>query len=149
MFIVVILLVLVVVLAGVGLGLAAVARTAVTPAVPSSSEVDHPVALAVLLLGFGVLVLAPILAVAWPIPEIPGGWCGSGANHDGYTVVTVTKAALIATLIAAPSVVAAAAIFPRSRGQRITVAIIAAFFAVISVIIVLAMLGYKVDCGGS
>jgi hypothetical protein len=40
-----------------------------------------------LVFGFVVLIAAPAVIWFYPVPDIPGGWCGSGANHDGYTVV--------------------------------------------------------------
>jgi hypothetical protein len=139
-----------VILACVGLGIAAIARHAGSTAPePSTSTDSHLGAVVVLLVGIAVLVFAPLVAILWPRPDIPGGWCGSGAIHDGYTIVTVTQTALVATLIAAPCVVAAAAMLPRRRGERIAIAMIAGLAAAFSVLIVLAMLGYKVDCGGS
>jgi hypothetical protein len=148
MFILVVLVAAAVVLACVGLGLAELARPRSTAPADASVE-PHRGALAVLLVGIGVVVFAPVVAVFWPNPDIPGGWCGSGADHDGYTVVTVTQLALAASLIAAPIVVAAAAMLPRTRSERVAVAILTALGAAFSVLVVLVMLGYEVGCGGS
>jgi len=73
-------------------------------------------------ISFGLVMLfgTAIVSLLWPRPDIPGGWCGSGAAavQDQYTVTTVAHDALAVTLIVAPCVVVAAAVLPRSFPLR-------------------------------
>ena len=41
-----------------------------------------------------VAVVAPLVMLGYPIPQIRGGWCQSGGRPGHYTVETIAKVAL-------------------------------------------------------
>jgi hypothetical protein len=112
---------------------------------------NHPIAWGVISFGLVMLFGAAILSLMWPRPDIPGGWCGSGAAavHDQYTVTMVAQDALVVTLILAPCVVVAAALLPRSLRLRVAVALGTSFVVAIPVLLAWITLGFKIDCAGS
>ena len=52
-----------------------------------------------------VAVVAPIVMLAYPIPQIRGGWCQSGGRPGHYTVETVAIVALWCETLAVAGVV--------------------------------------------
>jgi len=109
----------------VGLGsVAAIAATGIRFAGLAGGR-NHPIAWSVISFGLVMLFGTAIVSLLWPRPDIPGGWCGSGAAavQDQYTVTTVAHDALAVTLIVAPCVVVAAAVLPRSFPLRLAVAL--------------------------
>lgn len=103
------------------------------------------------LLGFGVAVLITAPAVIWlyPVPDIPGGWCGSGASHDGYAVTAVCQLAFYASVLAAPVVVVSAAGVAPPRISRVGVALLTLVGVAPVVLFTWLLYGVKIFCAGS
>jgi hypothetical protein len=71
----------------VGLGsVAAIAATGIRFAGLAGGR-NHPIAWSVISFGLVMLFGTAIVSLLWPRPDIPGGWCGSGAAavQDQYT----------------------------------------------------------------
>ena len=108
-------------------------------------------AVAGFLLGLGIVTLMAAPAVIWlyPVPDIPGGWCGSAANHDGYAVVAVCQTAFVVSLLAAPVVVVSAVAFAPARLSRVGVACLSLVGVAPVVLITWLLVAVKVSCAGS
>lgn len=108
-------------------------------------------AVAGFLLGFGVVTLIVAPAVIWfyPVPDTPGGWCGSGTSHDGYAVTAICQLAFYASLLAAPVVVVSAAGFAPSRLSRVPAAGLTLVGVAPVVLFTWLLYGVKVFCAGS
>jgi hypothetical protein len=135
----------------VGLGsVAAIAATGIRFAGLAGGR-NHPIAWSVISFGLVMLFGTAIVSLLWPRPDIPGGWCGSGAAavQDQYTVTTVAHDALAVTLIVAPCVVVAAAVLPRSFPLRLVVALGTSFVVAIPVLLAWITLAFKIGCAGS
>jgi hypothetical protein len=91
------------------------------------------------LLALSTLVVlgAPILIVSYPLPELSGGWCGSGGRPGHYTVESVANAALWCQFAAACALMLGLASIPRSWAGRIAVGIL-------SSLVLLPVVGYTV-----
>jgi hypothetical protein len=130
-------------------GAAAIAATAIRFAGLAGGR-NHPIAWSVISFGVVMLFGAAILSLLWPRPDLPGGWCGSGAaDQDQYAVTTVARNALVATLILGPCVVVAAAVLPRSFPLRLAVALGTSFVVAIPVLLAWFTVAFKIGCAGS
>jgi ABC-type Fe3+ transport system permease subunit len=61
-------------------------------------------------------VVVPVVTLAYPLPDVPGGWCQSGGRPGHYRVESVTKALLFLDGAAAVALFLAVAIFIRRIG---------------------------------
>jgi uncharacterized membrane protein len=71
-----------------------------------------------------VAIAAQIVMLAYPLPQVRGGWCQSGGRPAHYTVETVAAVALWAEILAVIGVVLLVAGSRGSWAGRITVGII-------------------------
>jgi hypothetical protein len=76
----------------------------------------RPLSWIILLACLLTLVVVPVVILAYPLPDVSGGWCQSGGRPGHYQVESVTKALLFLDGAVAVALVVAVAIFTRSIG---------------------------------
>lgn len=96
------------------------------------------------------MIAAFVTIVAYPIPDIPSGWCSSGERPGGpYEVQSVTKAALYLDIVAAAFIVVAAGALTGRLGWGIFVSVLAAI--PVGAFFLVTALSYagRIDCAFS
>jgi hypothetical protein len=93
-----------------------------------------------------VAIVAPIVMLAYPIPEVPGGWCQSGGRPRHYTVETVARAALWAEILAVTGMVLVVAGSRESWAGRIAVGLIWGVAGVVIIYVAWFFYAGRIDC---
>jgi hypothetical protein len=96
-----------------------------------------------------VAIVAPIVMLAYPIPQVPGGWCQSGGRPGHYTVETVARVALWVEIVAVSGVVLLVAGARESWAGRVAVGVIWGFAGVVVVYVVWFFYAGRIDCAFS
>jgi hypothetical protein len=92
------------------------------------------------------MIVAFVTIVAYPIPDVHGGWCQSGERPGHYAVQTVTEAALYLDLVAALSVVVAAGALTGRLGWGVVVSVLTALPVGAFVVITAFFYAGRIDC---
>jgi hypothetical protein len=91
----------------------------------------RPVFLVIVLVCLATFVVVPAVILAYPLPDVRGGWCQSGGRPGHYRVEEVAKALMFLNGAAAAALLVAVAIFTRSVGwtlAALTLSVIALYF---------------------
>jgi hypothetical protein len=96
-----------------------------------------------------VAVVAPIVMLAYPIPQIRGGWCQSGGRPGHYTVETVAIVALWCEILAVVGVVLLLAGFRESWAGRIAVGVIGGVAGLVIIYVAWFFYAGRIDCAFS
>jgi ABC-type Fe3+ transport system permease subunit len=78
---------------------------------PQQGGARRPLFWIILLACLATFVVVPVVILAYPLPDVPGGWCQSGGRPGHYQVESVTKALLFLDGAAALALLVAVTIF--------------------------------------
>ncbi len=87
--------------------------------------------------------------LAYPIPNVPGGWCTSGGRPGRYTVETVARVALWCEVLAVTGIVLLVAGSRRSWPGRIAVGVVWGLAGAAIVYVAWFMYAGRIDCAFS
>jgi hypothetical protein len=96
-----------------------------------------------------VAVAAFIVMMAYPIPEVPGGWCQSGGRPGHYTVQTVARIALWCEVLAVSGVVLLVAASRDSWAGRIAVGLVWGVAGAAVIYVAWIVYAGRIDCAFS
>jgi hypothetical protein len=91
------------------------------------------------------MIAASATIVAYPIPDIPGGWC-YGVRPGHYTVQSVTETALYLDLVAAGAVIVAAGALTGRLGWGVVVSVLTALPVGAFFLITAFFYAGRIDC---
>jgi len=92
------------------------------------------------------MIAAFVTIVAYPIPDVQGGWCQSGDRPGHYAVQSVTQAALYLDLVAAACVVVAAGALTGRLGWGVVVSVLTALPVGAFFLITAFFYAGRIDC---
>ena len=87
--------------------------------------------------------------IAYPIPEVPGGWCQSGGRPGHYTVETVARVALWGEILSVAGVVLLVAASRNSWAGRFAVGLIWGVAGAAVIYIAWIVYAGRIDCAFS
>jgi hypothetical protein len=87
--------------------------------------------------------------MAYPIPDVPGGWCQSGGRPGHYTVQTVARIALWCEILAVAGVVLLVAASRDSWAGRIAVGLIWGVAGAAVIYVAWIVYAGRIDCAFS
>jgi hypothetical protein len=93
-----------------------------------------------------VAVVAAIVVMTYPLPEVRGGWCQSGGRPGHYTVETVATVALWCEILAVTGIVILAAASRASWTGRVVAGILAGLAGVVIIYVVWFFYAGRIDC---
>ena len=93
-----------------------------------------------------VAVVAPLVMLTYPLPDVRGGWCQSGGRPGHYTVETVATVALWCEMLAVAGIVILVAAAPQSWAWRIVVGVLMGLAGVVVVYIAWIFYAGRIDC---
>lgn len=93
-----------------------------------------------------VAIVAPIVMLAYPIPQVPGGWCQSGGRPGHYTVETVARVALWCEILAVTGMVVLVAGSRESWAGRIGVGLVWGVAGVVIIYVVWFFYAGRIEC---
>jgi len=96
-----------------------------------------------------VAIVAPSVMLAYPIPQIRGGWCQSGGRPGHYTVETVAIVALWCEILAVVGVVLLLAGSRKSWAGRIAVGVIGGVAGLAIIYVAWVFYAGRIDCAFS
>ena len=96
------------------------------------------------------MIAAFVTIAAYPIPDIPSGWCSSGERPGGpYQVQSVTETALYLDLVAGACIVVAAGALTGRLGWGIVVSILTALPVGAFFLVTAFVYAGRIDCAFS
>jgi hypothetical protein len=96
-----------------------------------------------------VAVVAPIVMLAYPVPQVPGGWCQSGGRPGHYAVETVARVALWGEILAVTGIVLLVAGSRESWAGRIAVGVVCGLAGVAIIYVAWLFYAGRIDCAFS
>jgi|GraSoiStandDraft_2_1057267.scaffolds.fasta_scaffold380279_2 hypothetical protein len=96
-----------------------------------------------------VAVVAPLVMLGYPIPQIRGGWCQSGGRPGHYTVETIAKVALWGEILAVTGIVLLLVATRESWAGRIAVGVIGGLAGAAIIYIAWFFYAGRIDCAFS
>jgi hypothetical protein len=96
-----------------------------------------------------VAIVAPIVMLAYPVPQIRGGWCQSGGRPGHYTVETVAAVALWAEILAVTGIVLLLAASRASWPGRVAVGLICGVAGVAIIYVAWVFYEGRINCAFS
>jgi hypothetical protein len=100
-------------------------------------------------LGVAMQILALLYAWSYPVPTIPGGWCGSGADHSGYAINDRLFVVTCAAFVAGAIVVAAGTAIPERGWARVGTALTTSLWSLLFFGLTWVITTAKLGCWGS
>jgi hypothetical protein len=92
------------------------------------------------------MIVAFVTIVAYPIPDIPSGWCSSGERPGHYAVQSATETALYLDLVFAGLVIVAAGALTGRLGWGVVVSVLTAIPVGAFFLITAFFYAGRIDC---